>query len=201
MGKDTSYTSSLSMPTWETLEGWLREEIEVRIQSIVGQGVTEFLGRGWYERKRAVDAAPSERDGFGKLLGLSTSLWHDKGQAAPCSWFERAFRVAGSRPCSRVAQKKWEHSSQSSICTVWPRATSNWPSGGCSEMGRRFLHRRLRVFAASLRSITRVIGAMSDGRKGVSALVPVYRASTLSWLEVLTRPTGPRLAISHPEGR
>ena len=73
MGKDTSYPSSLSIPTWETLEGWIRDEIEVRIQSIAEEEVTQFLGRGWYERKGAVDAAPGYRNGYGKLRRLSTS--------------------------------------------------------------------------------------------------------------------------------
>ena len=84
MGKDTSYPSSLSMPTWETLEGWIRDEIEVRIQSIAEEEVTQFLGRGWYERKGTVDAAPGYRNGYlsavpgtaqagGKLRRLSTS--------------------------------------------------------------------------------------------------------------------------------
>ena len=61
------------MPTWETLEGWLRKEIEVRIQSIVEEEVTQFLGRGWYERKEAVDAGSGYRNGYGKLRRLSTS--------------------------------------------------------------------------------------------------------------------------------
>ncbi len=84
MEKDTSYPSSLSMPTWETLEGWIRDEIEMRIQSIAEEEVTQFLGRGWYERKGTVDAAPGYRNGYlsavpgtaqagGKLRRLSTS--------------------------------------------------------------------------------------------------------------------------------
>ena len=40
---------------WETLDGWIRDEIEVRIRSIVEE-VTRFLGQEWYERKGAVDA-------------------------------------------------------------------------------------------------------------------------------------------------
>ncbi len=73
MGKHKSKSPSLSMPTWETLEGWLRKEIEVRIQSIVEEEVTQFLGRGWYERKEAVDAGSGYRNGYGKLRRLSTS--------------------------------------------------------------------------------------------------------------------------------
>ena len=61
MKKHTSDTPPLSIPTWETLEGWIREEIEVRIQSIAEEEVTQFLGRGWYERKGVVDAAPRFR--------------------------------------------------------------------------------------------------------------------------------------------
>lgn len=71
MGKHKSQTPSLSMPTWETLEKWLREEIEVRIQSIVEEEVTQFLGREWYERK-AVDTTPGYRNGYGKPRRLST---------------------------------------------------------------------------------------------------------------------------------
>ena len=46
MKKHTSDTPPLSIPTWETLEGWIRDEIEVRIQSIAEEEVTQFLGRG-----------------------------------------------------------------------------------------------------------------------------------------------------------
>ncbi len=65
MGKHKSKSPSLSMPTWETLEGWLRKEIEVRIQSIVEEEVTQFLGRGWYERKEGYIRI-SQRDEVGE---------------------------------------------------------------------------------------------------------------------------------------
>ena len=45
----------------------------MRIQSIAEEEVTQFLGRGWYERKGTVDAAPGYRNGYGKLRRLSTS--------------------------------------------------------------------------------------------------------------------------------
>ena len=51
--------------------GWIRDEIEVRIQSIAEEEVTQFLGRGWYERKGVVDAAPGYRNGYGKPRRLS----------------------------------------------------------------------------------------------------------------------------------
>ena len=34
--------------------------------------MTQFLGRGWYERKGVVDAAPGYRNGYGKPRRLST---------------------------------------------------------------------------------------------------------------------------------
>ena len=74
MKKHTSDTPPLSIPTWETLEGWIRDEIEVRIQSIAEEEVTQFLGRGWYERKGVVDAAPGYRNGYGKLYHLPHQL-------------------------------------------------------------------------------------------------------------------------------
>ena len=45
----------------------------MRIQSIAEEEVTQFLGRGWYERKGTVDAAPGYRNGYGKPRRLSTS--------------------------------------------------------------------------------------------------------------------------------
>ena len=70
--EETYVTPPLSIPTWETLERWIRDEIEVRIQSIAEEEVTQFLGRGWYERKGVVDAAPGYRNGYGKPRRLST---------------------------------------------------------------------------------------------------------------------------------
>jgi transposase-like protein len=61
------------MPTWDALEEWLRGEIENRIQSVIEEEVSAFLGRSWYERRRAVDASPGYRNGYGKPRRLSTS--------------------------------------------------------------------------------------------------------------------------------
>jgi transposase-like protein len=61
------------MPTWDALEEWLRGEIGNRIQSVIEEEVSAFLGRSWYERRRAVDASPGYRNGYGKPRRLSTS--------------------------------------------------------------------------------------------------------------------------------
>ena len=73
MSKHTQMTPVKSMPTWDALEEWLRGEIGNRIQSIIEEEVSAFLGRSWYERRRAVDASPGYRNGYGKPRRLSTS--------------------------------------------------------------------------------------------------------------------------------
>jgi len=61
------------MPTWEALEEWLRGEIGNRIQSVIEEEVSTFLGRDRYERRSAVDAPAGYRNGYGKPRRLSTS--------------------------------------------------------------------------------------------------------------------------------
>jgi len=73
VSKHTQMTPVKSMPTWDALEEWLRGEIGNRIQSIIEEEVSAFLGRSWYERRRAVDASPGYRNGYGKPRRLSTS--------------------------------------------------------------------------------------------------------------------------------
>ncbi len=73
MSKHMQKTPVESMPTWDALEEWLRGEIGNRIQSVIEEEVSAFLGRSWYERRRAVDASPGYRNGYGKPRRLSTS--------------------------------------------------------------------------------------------------------------------------------
>ncbi len=60
-------------PTWEVLEGWVRERAEALIQGILEEEVTELVGREKSERKRAVDAAAGYRNGYGKPRRLAMS--------------------------------------------------------------------------------------------------------------------------------
>ncbi len=62
-----------SMPTWETVDDWIREEIQGRFQSILEEEATAFLGRSWYERRAEVDSSRGYRNGYGKPRRLSTS--------------------------------------------------------------------------------------------------------------------------------
>ena len=58
--------SESSRPTWEELEGWVREGAQEFIQGILEEEVTELLGREKSERRRAVDAVAGYRNGYGE---------------------------------------------------------------------------------------------------------------------------------------
>lgn len=59
-----------SMPTWATLEDWLRQRIQWLLQRVLEEEVTEALGRTRYARRSAVDA-PGSRNGYGKPRRLA----------------------------------------------------------------------------------------------------------------------------------
>ena len=65
--------SESSRPTWEELEGWVRERTQEFIQGILEEEVTELLGREKSERRRAVDAVAGYRNGYGKPRRLAMS--------------------------------------------------------------------------------------------------------------------------------
>ena len=58
--------SESSRPTWEELEGWVRERAQEFIQGILEEEVTELLGREKSERRSTVDSAEGYRNGYGK---------------------------------------------------------------------------------------------------------------------------------------
>jgi len=69
---DHSITSSeVQQITWETLEGFVRREVQGFVQALREEEVTALLGRGKSERRKAVDAAPGYRNGYGKPRKLT----------------------------------------------------------------------------------------------------------------------------------
>ena len=56
---------------WATLEAYARESIQHWLQQLLAEEVEEALGRGRYERRAGVDAAPGYRNGWGKPRRLS----------------------------------------------------------------------------------------------------------------------------------
>jgi len=59
------------MPTWETLEAYLREHIQTTMQRVLEEEVTAVLGRAKSERRAGVEPAPGYRNGHGKPRKLT----------------------------------------------------------------------------------------------------------------------------------
>ena len=62
-----------STPTWETLEAFLRGEIQSTLQTVLEEELSVFLGRGKSERRAGIDPAPGYRNGYGKSRRLALS--------------------------------------------------------------------------------------------------------------------------------
>ncbi len=71
MREDTVGRVSRSMPTWETLESFIREQIQLLIQLVLDEEVTAFLGRSRYERRDGIDTSSGYRNGYGKRRRVS----------------------------------------------------------------------------------------------------------------------------------
>lgn len=71
MGKDTQAAMDGSMPTWETLEPFVRDQVQMTIQRVLEEEVTAFLGRQRYERREGIDEPSGYRNGYGRPRRLS----------------------------------------------------------------------------------------------------------------------------------
>ena len=60
-----------SMPTWDTLEEFLRDHVQTMVQRVLEEEVTELLGRTKSERRATAEAAAGYRNGFGKPRKLT----------------------------------------------------------------------------------------------------------------------------------
>ncbi len=197
---------------------------------IAEEEVTQFLGRGWYERKGVVDAAPGYRNGYGKPRRLSTCCGTIKIKRPRVRGLKERFEIRILPLFARhtkevgallpelylhgLAQGDFELALRGLLGDGAPLSSSSiarlrgqWETDYQTWQERRLDDREL-VYAwadgiyvkAGLEKdkacLLVVIGATSDGRKEVLALVPGYRVSTESWLEVLRglRDRG----LSHP---
>jgi putative transposase len=71
VSKKTPAVPTTSMPTWETLDEFVRVKIQATMQSVLEEELTAFLGRGKSERRTSVDPAPGYRKGRGKPRRLA----------------------------------------------------------------------------------------------------------------------------------
>ena len=61
----------VSSPVWETLEPFVRTQIQGFIQQLLEDEVAELLGRAKSERRAALDAPTGSRNGHGKPRQLA----------------------------------------------------------------------------------------------------------------------------------
>lgn len=76
MVKQSIEGAGKSIPTWETLEEFVRGRVQEFIQDLLEEEVAELLGRRKHKRRDPVDAAAGYRNGYGKprklTLGVGT---------------------------------------------------------------------------------------------------------------------------------
>lgn len=73
MRKESRNEDVLSSPAWNELEGWVRYKIQEFVQETLESEVSELLGRGKSERRRAVDEVKGYRNGYCKSRRLTMS--------------------------------------------------------------------------------------------------------------------------------
>jgi len=71
MGKQSTEPTRQSRPTWETLEDWMRGQVQALSHRVLEDEVTEFVGRTKSQRRAAVDAPAGYRSGSGKPRRLT----------------------------------------------------------------------------------------------------------------------------------
>lgn len=73
MPHHTSDGSKPSSPVYETLEAWVRTNIQGMLQSVLEEELKQFLGRDTYSRDQSLDGRPGRRNGYGKPRRLALS--------------------------------------------------------------------------------------------------------------------------------
>jgi putative transposase len=71
MSEGTTQGEGVQGVTWETLEGWLRGQVQGLVQDMLESEVTELLGRCKSQRRAAVDAEGGYRNGYGEPRQLT----------------------------------------------------------------------------------------------------------------------------------
>ena len=71
MGKLTTGHTESSSEVWDYLEELVRVKVREFIQALLEDEVTELLGRGKCERRKAFDCPPAYRNGYGKRRKLT----------------------------------------------------------------------------------------------------------------------------------
>lgn len=73
MRKQTTEPASESRPEWETLEHWLRGQVQDLVQHMLESELTEFLGRAKSVRRSDADNDSGYRNGYARPRNLTLS--------------------------------------------------------------------------------------------------------------------------------
>lgn len=73
MSEQNTEGNEKSRACWHELEDWVRARIQGWIQNVLEEEVTEFLGRGKYERREGADDGVGSRNGHGKPRKVTLS--------------------------------------------------------------------------------------------------------------------------------
>src|ERR1051326_578101 len=74
MQEHTTSSSQPSKVVWENLEEFARQQIQILLQTLLEEEVTELLGRTKSQRRAGVDAPDGSRNGYGKPRKLCLSI-------------------------------------------------------------------------------------------------------------------------------
>lgn len=219
MREDTVEEVGRSMPTWETLESFVREQVQATIQRVLEEEMTAFLGRVRYERQNGVDRTGGYRNGYGRprRVSLQTGTIEvrrprvrglaERFESRVLPLFRRRTDKVGDLLLELylhgLSQGDFSLALRGLLGEGAPlssasieRLRADWQVEYEQWRVRKLDDRELvYVWADGIyvraglekerAALLVVIGAMSDGRKELLAVVPGYRESTEAWAGVV----------------
>ncbi len=106
MSKETNNGSPESRPDWEHLADWLRGQVQGPILGLLGQEVTEFLGRAKSARRSEPEHRTGYGNGYGKPRKVSLASGTIKVRRPGCGTLRNSSK-AGCSPCSSTGAGRW----------------------------------------------------------------------------------------------
>lgn len=206
MRKKTPAAATPSMPTWETLEEFVRTKIQATMQTVLEEELTALLGRGKSARRGGVDPAPGYRNGHGKQRRLALSCGtielrrprarnlDERFESRILPWFARQSREVGALLpelyLHGLSKGDFELALRGLLgdgATLSPgsieRLRGKWQvdyEAWCTRVWADGVYVKAGLEREKAALLV-VIGARADGTKEVLAVTPGYRESTESW--------------------
>ena len=200
MKKPSTKQASESRPTWDSLEEWVRGQVQAFIQRLLEDELTEFLGREKSQRCAAVDAGGGYRNGHGKPRRLTLrcgTITVRRPRVSDCEErFESRVLPLFKRKSTALEEQGWlgedaplSGPTVARLKEKWHAELAEWQSRRLDDVEAVYLWVDGIYVKAGLEkdkaALLVVLGALSDGRKVVLAVTPGHRESTTSWSAVL----------------